>query len=323
MTTQTPLTERIIIRLPGSRWRWIFLWCAIAPVAGILTLTGPRWSALIDSVEMSVSLALANAITLWGIRWLSEERQAATPALAQLVQSDGAAAVEAAFRHSGAIAPPFMLALLGAGIFLGPTYIRAPHPLMPLDISLAFAVVLPLVTFVWEYGSLLFGIYGITKMPLQLKDHQVDAMLGLHPIGSLATSAFYVFAMGCVILILGLTGRHIQVLVTGGIFLLGMGLFFLSVSRLHKIQVHEKAARVGETRRQVAEAIEASRGSTDPALLPVHAARLSIAETLERRAANIPEWPFPPAFIGRVTAITTSIITMILGNFILKALLRR
>jgi hypothetical protein len=110
-----------------------------------------------------------------------------------------------------------------------------------------------------------------------------------------------------------LVGVAIGVVVLTG----ALATFFLSLLGLHRQMVEVKASELAIARELYAQAYElVPRARTLEALEREHSL-LGAADTLEKRAHAIHEWPIDEGTLARVITIATSVIAITIGRLLL------
>jgi hypothetical protein len=97
-------------------------------------------------------------------------------------------------------------------------------------------------------------------------------------------------------------------------------LLFASLVRLRRQLMAAKAQHLAWARELYAHALAPVRSAASGETLGAQAAVLQAAESLERRAAVIQEWPFDEGILRSIVAIVTSVSTALVVRLILSRL---
>jgi hypothetical protein len=155
-------------------------------------------------------------------------------------------------------------------------------------------------------------------MPLQLVPFEEDRSLGLRSLGSVAFAGFVIFTAGMLPL-MAAQWRDPRGAITFLLILLGaVALFFASLQRLHCQMRTAKAAALQQAHHLYVEAFRPIRAQWSLDRAAEQSARLAAAESIERRAAAIQEWPLDESLLARLAAIVTTVVGVILARLILS-----
>jgi hypothetical protein len=317
----SPLSERILERLPGSRAGWIAAW-ALVPWANaganVLLDTDARsavWeqgSTLIILNYLAVSLAIV--VCLWGSARIARRVET----LHEVTSLDVDATAK--FREIDSVAGPLALSV-AAAVSFGVSALVADGWVAALLrgttwLILGFAV----WSFVWVYGALQVGFHRLGRERLLPDAARVDPTLGMRPFGALAGMALWMLLVWLVPLLV--TGLPDVVGVVIGVAALAGALaaFFYSVFRFHRQMVEVKEAELEGARALYAEAYEPVRAQPTLAALERQHGVLGAADALEKRAQAIHEWPIDEGTVALVITITTSVTAVVIGRLVLSPL---
>ncbi len=311
-----PLTERVLARLGRPRLLWMLAWGFLAFAAYEVSFrlfhvpTYPGWIVAIAS-------AYVNLLSLWGIAKMSADLETVRP-LVQRLTRGMADANSWPFRAVESVAGPVAVGLVMTVFFNPVDFVRYPDPRTAFLLPVMFAAWLPAETMLWFFGALLVGLNRLGRMPLQLVPFQEDRSLGLRPLGSVAFTGFVIFVVG--VLPMGATQWHDpQGAIMHLVFFLGaVALFFASLHRLHTQLVAAKASALQKAHHLYVEAFEPIQARWSLDITVEQSARLNAAESVERRAAAIQEWPLDEGLLARLAAIVTSVVGVILARLILS-----
>ena len=185
-------------------------------------------------------------------------------------------------------------------------------------VSLAVAT-LALSSVVWTFWSISLGIHRFGQAPLALRPYYEDPFLGLKSLGALSLSlAFSYFSfIGLFLLVLSASpGTPTTADVVGvggflsGLVLLGLVLFFLPLRGLHRRMVDEKRQEMVRLRPKLGPIYE------EGASQPQDVAHLVRIDMMDRKVAAMAIWPYDVGILGRLSAITLSVIAILLSRII-------
>jgi hypothetical protein len=318
------LTDRILAALPGPRIFWAVAWSCIAllrlgALLAILDLTGVAAGS-----QASVESALGQAVlgflvlaTLVGTSILVRRVQELTPVLEAIAPSRPAASW---FTRMTSRLGPLVLVAFVVAVSLPSTIADFGVAVAAVDVVLLGAVLVPIMTFLWAYGALLVGLDRLGRADLQLDDFPQDRALGLGSLGSVAMTGFWVLVLGVAPLLI-FAGSDLTT-VGSSVTVLGVmvGLFVLSMVRLHGQMRTAKAGYVAMTRGLVAEAYAPVRASTDLATVQASKPALDAAQSLAERADKLLEWPIDERMVAWITVVLTSVVTGLVVRFVLQAI---
>lgn len=289
----------------------------------------PGSSSLLYSVASTAIWYAFLLFVTFSVRYLRLRLAKAEPALIS-VSPDGEATVHSVFRlvsstpFQGAIAAVFLVIyltsipdLMGVGGFTplsGSVYIFRSFLR-----SLVFGSVFGL------YGGTLWGLYRFGKMRLRLKSFKEDRLLGVRELGSLSftfTSVYYAgLALFTAQAVLG--GATQGVAVVNLLFMmclppLGAVLFMAPLVTTHHRMVEAKEAEVAPIRKLSDALLRQVHESS--ALGDAQYSKILVIESLERKAASIPTWPFATQMVGKLATIMLSVIAITIARLVQMAL---
>jgi hypothetical protein len=318
----TPLTERILSRLPGPRFAWIAAWAlvpwlnlSVVEAVAAVDQGAPRSTLREVLNRAAVTVAIVLALS-GGIRIIADLRRL-SPALATVVEQDEPE-VAALFRRIDSTLVPLLLT-------------AASMVVLPIDEALAGDVVaaliqaltwliigIPLWTAIWIYLTVQVGLGRLGRGQLTLQAYQGDRSLGLLPVGRLAFTAFWML-LGVVGPLVLTNASDIPGAVVGIVVLLaGLGLFFWSLRRLHRQMVAVRERELEMARGLYMQTYKQVRDQPTLEELGRQAGLLKAAEELERRAERILVWPFDEVTFARVVAIASSVTAGIIARLLLE-----
>jgi hypothetical protein len=310
-----PLTERILERLPGRRVVWIIAWALVPALNALANLLLDTQSVVWKQSDTLVALnyvAVTSAvvITLLGIR-----------RIAQRLEGLRESSPSEHFREMNSALVPLILAGATALGFATAALVDEGWTSAVVRGVTWLLLGIPFWTFLWTYASLQLGLDRLGRERLVPDAARVvDPGLGLRPLGHVAFLALWMLLAWLVPVLL--TGLPDIVGVTLGLLLVagGLGTFVLSMWRLHRQMVELKANEVGIARELYAAAYEPVRSAQTLEALDEQRSLLGAADSLEKRARAINEWPIDEGTWARVLTIVTSVIAITIGRLILDPL---
>lgn len=322
----SPLTERVLDRLPGPRIAWLVAW-GLSPFAAYEIAYRVWQLPTYAGVANNLTFAGINLIGLWAAGILARHVDDLQPVLEQLLRAEDLGAQSHPFRRIASIRGPLAV----AGLFvLGwdfLDFLRFPGPATGFATVTIFVGVVGIASFAWVYVVSLVGLDLIGRRELRLGPFATDTHLGLKPLGSLAFQAFVLCALAVVPALLWLATDVRSAVETLAFVGLVSGLFVLSAYTLHRQLAAAKARHLRWARGLVEAAlrpIEERKGADDgdPAIVDVLAearSALAAATEIERRAIAIQEWPFDAAIVRAFAAILTSVTAVIIARLLLSS----
>ena len=319
-----PLTERIVARLPGPRLALLVGWGLLPFAAYELAYAVQPWPSYMG-MPSNLMFGLVNLLGLWGVARLAGRVEQLQPTLARLIPPGQAEGGPLPFRHVANVWGPLAISAAITLTWDLLDFLMYPSPATALLVGVIFVGQLGITTFLWTYGSVLFGLDRLGRRPLQLEPFETDPHLGLKNLGSLAFEAFLLAGAMVVPMFIasagdarGVAGALIVLIAVGA-------LFFLSAMSLHGTLARAKAAHVQWARGLVGVALEPVNALADPidpgaarSALDAATSRLAAAVELERRAQAIQDWPFDAAILRTVVAILTSATAAIAARLLLS-----
>ena len=250
-----PLTERVLARLPGSRFFWIGAW-ALVPWANaganLLLDTDARSAIWEQSGTLIVlnyaALSLAVVICLWGTTRIARRVER----LHETTSVDVDATER--FREIDNAFGPLVLSM-AAAIAFGVSALVADGPVPALLRGTTWFVVgVALWTFVWIYGALQVGFHRLGRERLLPDAARVDPTLGMRPFGAVAGMALWMLLVWLVPLVLTGPEDVVGVVLGFGALLASLAAFFYSIFRLHRQMVEVREAELATPRSLYAQA---------------------------------------------------------------------
>ena len=261
----------------------------------------------------------ATLLALWGCRSLASELHAIQPSISRLTVGEGEDA-DRPIRGFDSIVGPLGLTTAMTFIGVGLSVPQFGWRVALLSAPISFLFELPLLTYFWTYLSLLVGLDRLGHHRLALDPTPGDRTLGLRPVGGIAFTGFWVFSAGLAPILIVSASSIVFLVLNLAFFLAGVGLFLLSLSRLHSQMAAAKQRHLELARRLYAEAYEPLEHAPTVRTLQEQTPLLSAAEALEKRSSTIQEWPFDEALTGRIAIVVTTVVATVVARIILDAL---
>ncbi|HEY3247600.1 MAG TPA: hypothetical protein VGK88_04815 [bacterium] len=322
-----PLTTRILASLPGPRTLWAGLWALLAVMPPVMLTYVVRLSGhpaglefMLTGLRQAFVLAYMLVLALWAGEKVQHDVEAATPAIAQLTAGNARDEDVPPIQGLGGVTGPLVLtAITTAVVTVGLSDLHG-WTVALIMIPLEVVINLPLMTLFWSGLALLAGLDRLGRRPLHLDRFPDDPSLGTRPIGGLAATALWIFAAMTVPFLLVSIDNRVSVVIGLVIFLVGIGLFFLSMARLHRQMTAAKHRYLASARALYAEAFEPIKSSWTLTALAERAPLLGAAKALEDRALGIQEWPFDERTNARIVILISSVSLAAISRFVLGSL---
>lgn len=315
-----PLTERILGSLPGPWIMWAVLWAGFWFLEVlILPRLFPEVTSVLEEETgfQTLAVSYANFIALWGTRKISRDVGAVGPALNQL--TGGMTPLSGAFRGFGSVTGPLLLTTMLISLFVAGPFLTSPSLPLLIVALWGFVAWAPLCALLWAAGAVLLGLHRLGGMRLRLMPFEEDRSLGLRPLGALAFTPFLILVAALVPTWWDVgVGDLVDLLIDIGALAIGVTLLFASLLRLRRQMLAAKREHATWARGLYAQAVQSVRGGHSVDALQAQAAALQAAESLERHAAAIQEWPFDESLVRTMIAILTSVTTAILARLVLS-----
>jgi hypothetical protein len=318
-----PLTERLLDRLPGPRVAWVLAWAAVPLAAALLP---GSYLATVGARPIGVRLltglvfAYAVALAVWAVGRFTSECEAAQHSVDRLAARPEQATP--VFRGMGSTWGPLALTLGFVAVTVWWTAVLGDWWVALGWLPVALLVNLPLLTAVWVYLALLLGLVRLGRRTLLLTAFPEDLSLGLGEVGRLAFTAFWIYAAGFAPVLLVSVANPLRLLLTLGLFLLGVGVFFGCLQGLHRQLVAARRHFLEWAGQLYARAYEPVR-SGSLAALGEQAQLLQAAEVIQRRAEAIQQWPFQQQRLAQIAGIVGTVLTFVVTGVITRLILIR
>jgi hypothetical protein len=315
-----PITERILRALPGSRSVWILIWSGLALLTPLIFSSVVRLSGrpfppdtFADAAWTQAGLAWASLVLLWGSGRLAAE---ATSTRDELAESGRIEVPERLFGAVGRVDGPLLLTVVVVAITVTQNAM-AYGPVPPLaTLALSIAYMLPIMTFIWVYVAILTDINRLGELPVVLDRFPQDRTMGLAHVGSLASTGIGLVLVAAVPVLLAGSDEPGTLAISLTLVIGVVAVYALSMWRLHRQMAAAKARYVTQARQLYADAYAAIRARPDVETLDASSSALSVAQSLDERAAGLPTWPIDE-WTARFVAV---LITGVLTSLIVRAL---
>jgi len=288
-------------------------------LAVVLAAEAAGWSETTDHSTEALNRAavsFAIVLSLWGATRISEELARLRPSLAGVVEEQ-VPDVDRLFRGLDSVAMPLALTVaVGLVLPLDET-INGDPAAAAIQFITWLAIGLPLSTAVWVYTTVQVGLHRLGRGQLTLRGYRGDRTLGLHAVGSLAFTGFWMLLGTLVPVALTSSDDLPAVLVTTVVLLAGVALFFLSLLGLHHQMAEVRRRELDRARQLFEEAYRPVRERPTLTVLQEQSGLLSAVENLEKRAERIQAWPFDEATLARAVTIASSAVASIIARILL------
>ena len=275
---------------------------------------------LIVDVSVFFSVPLA---TRYMRRQVAKAKEAISPLLPR-----GEETYLRVFGRISSFWPPLLIgAVFIVFLVLLPGPVLSPGPFSTI-LSLAFVLLFyPILgTFLWVYVSSTLGLYQLGLGSLRMRSYLQDPVLGLRPLGSLSFALAwpYLATLGIAALWISLGVPGPGLLFVVALLIVGVVMFFLPLYEVHRRMVRERERAHASVRDHLWERVEKVetlvRKGGDPTLLDVmnRLARLEEASSLdraERRIDEIHDWPFDTRIVGRLAALTLTVVAVLVTRY--------
>jgi hypothetical protein len=272
------------------------------------------WDEGATAVLLSyASLSLAVVVTVWGAAELAERLERLAAEGEDVLQG-----APTAFRARYEVAGPLVGAFLMAVAFGGTTVVEDQGwwPAL-VRATTWFVLGLAMWGFLWTYGALQVALVSFGRAHLVRTGVNVAPDLGLRPFGDIAFLALWLL-LAWLVPVVWTSLSDVVGFVIGMLALaIGLAVFFLSLSRLHRRMVEVKGEELRIARALYAEAYEPVRRQPTPEMLEEQRNFLGAADGLEKRAQSIQEWPIDDGTLARVVTIATSVVAVTIARLLL------
>jgi hypothetical protein len=227
-----------------------------------------------------------------------------------------------AFRGMASAWGPLALTLVFVAATVWRTAVLGDAWVALLWLPITLLVNLPLLTAVWVYLALLLGLERLGRRTLSLTAFPEDLSLGLDEVGRLAFTAFWIYGAGFAPVLVINFAYPLRLLLSLGLFLLGVLVFFGCLQGLHQQLLAARRHYQHWAGQLYARALEPVRSGSLEAL-GEQAQLLQAAEVIHRRAEAIQEWPFQQRRLAQIAGIIGTVVTFVLTGIITRLILVR
>jgi hypothetical protein len=194
-------------------------------------------------------------------------------------------------------------------------------PLPPLvAVPLLTLYLLPILTFVWVYIAILVDIDRLGRHQLRLEAFPEDRTLGLKEVGALASTGLGLLLFAAVPVMLVGVDEPVTLGISLVIVAVAVGVFILSMWRLHGQMSSAKARFVDRTQQLYANAYAPLRVEPTIAVMEKQASALRAADSLDQRAHGLPTWPIDESTSRFMVVIVTGVVTSLVVRGLFAAI---
>jgi hypothetical protein len=279
-------------------------------------------------------------VTLWAVREMRLQVVKAKQGLVPLFP-EGEAAYYKAFERVSDYRPPLIIAATMAASMLASAgtrdaYFTEYFFVNVFEFALLLIIFPILATLIWVYMSSNYGIYEISKRPILLKSYLDDRVLGLRPLGSLSLSLArpYFLLMMIAALWISFTTPDVReppqiFVITAGLLVLGIVVFFLPLYGVHEILLRERRARRDSVQDRLVRFVAGHQDSDAKiAKEDLQALSRQVAETrdalalhiAERKIDELPTWPFDTRALSRLATSALTVTAILASRVVLTYL---
>ena len=312
-TARSPLTERVLARLGRPRPAWIAAWSLVPLVEWLIFTTAVRLSVPSFEEQQAADVLFTQAVLVYVVALLLVGTQVVT-AKARVVAEGVESLVDLPvtpplFHRIGSTVGPLGLTVI-AVIVVSVGGLLRYGPLPPLvAVPLLVVYLVPILTFFWVYVVILADIDRLGRQALRLDTFPQDRTLGLKEVGSLASAGLGLLLAAAVPLMLVGADEPVTLGISLVIVAIAVGVFVLSMWRLHGQMATARTRSINLTRRLYSEAFAPLRDDPSVAVLEHQSTALSAAQELDQRAHGLPTWPIDENTSRLMVVIVTGIVT--------------
>ena len=319
-----PLSERILASLGRPRMLWRVAWSAVALISPFAFAAGASISdrplgieALANLLVTQAAISYACFVLLVGTGVLARRAGTLSQELAAL-ESDGSHTDLFGRANSGA--GPILLTVVVAAIVSAGgamTY----GPLGPLaSLPFLFVYLVPILTFVWVYVTILLDLNRFGRHPLTLAGFPEDRTLGLRSIGVLASAGLGFLLIAAAPVFIAAGDEPVTLAIGLAIVGIALAAFVASMWPLHRQMAGAKERYVASTRRLYAEAYAPMTKDASQATLEAQSGALGAARSLDERAQSLQTWPIDEGTLRFVAVIVSGVVTSLVVRAVFAAL---
>jgi hypothetical protein len=332
------ILERFISIIPGPYWLSALIWATTVSsglgfdaISFIATGTSPLSLATLPNTLLNLLFFFYAFLMVRYIR----KRVVAEEAHIAPRLTDEAYDYHRTFGRMTRTLPPLLIALALSAMLLYSYAINGVFSstwVIFANIIVVFLGTFSAATYIWEFGSVSWGLHKLGGTSLKLGSFLEDRMMGTKPLGNLALSltiAYFGEILIATLLFATIPGFNIGSIVIFTSFLLfGVGLFFLPLNSIHVRMQQEKRKLVREIgARYPRLRQDPSQRSTNATLEDVHAGVIRLTdlqevEMLDRKISALPTWPFDVNVVSKFVAIVVSVTAVLLTRLITTYLIR-
>ncbi len=182
----------------------------------------------------------------------------------------------------------------------------------------------------WVYLGSITGVYALGRNPLKLKSFYNDAMLGVRPLGSLSLrlTIVYLSVSGLGAVATAFFADIVSILLLSSFTVLGVALFFLPLTGIHRLMQEEKDREHALIRHELSDLVQKPKQqishSIDTTLADLETLfrdfrSLLALDLSERKVMNVPTWPYDSKILSQLTIVIISVTATILAQIIIVA----
>jgi hypothetical protein len=190
-------------------------------------------------------------------------------------------------------------------------------PLVALPLVIVYSV--PILTFVWVYLTILLDLDRLGRQPLSLEGFPEDRTLGLEDVGALASTGLGLLLIASVPVLLAGADQPVTFGISIAIVAFAVGIFVLSMWRIHRQMVKARDGFVRFTRGLYADAYAPIRKDPMVEVMEAQSAALRVAQSLDERANNLLTWPIDEGTVKFIAVVITSVVTSLIVRALFAA----
>ncbi len=275
-----------------------------------------------EGVLELVTSGLALFVVMCLIRYGRLTLLGAEPRLSSIAAAGESAYHRAFGLVSNSAGPLALMVVLLVLYYPSQDLIGAP-PLLVLGKTILLLVInLTYATAIWVYATGLVGLYRFGIEPLNLASFHEDRMLGLHPLGRIATTFASAFSAGIVLILAGslIEGQTLEIAIVLSVLGFGMAMLFLPLEGIHRkmqeVKAREEAALRMRSKDLLMEARKPHEGGPEVNSEIEELVELQRIQLLEARVSSISEWPFDTHYVERLVAIILAVFTVVFARLL-------
>lgn len=303
---------------------WTVAWSAVALISPFAFATGVgiagrplEVGALMNLLLTQAAIAYACFVLLVGTGMLARRAGALALELAALETDDAHIDL---FRRADGRAGPILLAVIVAAIVSagGAMTYGVLGPLASLPFLFVYLV--PILTFVWVYVTILLDLNRFGRHPLMLRGFPEDPTLGLRGIGMLTSAGLGFLLIAAAPVLIAAGDEPVTLAIGLAIVGLTLAAFVASMWPLHRQMAAAKDRYVTATRRLYADAYAPLAVDASQTTLEARSGALGAARSLDERAQSLQTWPIDEGTQRFVAVIVTGVVTSLVVRAVLATL---